>query len=190
MVRDGGTNPPEGERSWCWSAFQRSRVSDLTNWRYVDFCVLTHMLTGVLTESHSLCTIDGEILGKRRRGVCRSSNSIGVTFAPMSGSLFRSLREGCGDALFDRPTRHHVCRPGEREHLLKTQSGERGRKRLDDLRLDRRAIAHEPHPCAVIVRLRQRRRVGQAEFTCEALGVERADAKYDERPCVAEDGVL
>src|ERR1700677_2305203 len=100
------------------------------------------------------------------------------------------LWESRGDAFFDLLARHHVRRSRKGDDLLEAQAGERGRERLDEARIDRRAVAHELRPRMKVVRLRQGRGVRQAELAGKTLRVERPDAKCDERAGVAEDGVL
>src|SRR5277367_2015193 len=100
-----------------------------------------------------------------------------------------SFWEGSGDALFDRLARHHVRRSREGNYLLQAQAGERGRKRLNEARVARHAVAHELCPRMKVVRLCERCGIRQAELSREALGVERTNAERDERAGVAEDGV-
>src|ERR1700677_5069548 len=95
------------------------------------------------------------------------------------------LWESRGDAFFDLLARHHVRRSREDDDLLEAQAGERGRERLDEARLGRRAVAHELRPRMKVVRLRECRGTRQTELACETLRVERPDAKCDEGAGVA-----
>src|ERR1700722_11163105 len=96
-----------------------------------------------------------------------------------------SFWEGRGDAFFDLLARHRVRRSREGDDLLQAQAGERGRKCLDEARVARHAVAHELRPRMKVVCLRECGGVRKAEFSREALRVERPDAECDEGAGVA-----
>jgi len=65
-----------------------------------------------------------------------------------------------------------------------------GWQRLDEMRVERRAFAHQPQPRAKIVGLSKRMVAFHAELSGEQRRVDRADTERDDRACVTEYSML
>src|SRR5208337_992161 len=112
-------------------------------------------------------------------------------FAFLPGASDRRVREKGRDLCLDDRTGDRVSRSGAGNDFVQAVTARRhGRKRLDEMRIERSTVVHQSQPCMKIACLAKRMVAFQAKLSREQWRINCSHTKRHDRAGIAEYGVL